>query len=496
MNHIALNLRDIHFNKKTGSLVFKRGDIQKYFFFRKGELIQVKTNVSEERLGEVLYKLERISKDAHAAMDQYIEPNQNIGEVLRSRGVISEQDLADALTYQMRETMLNVFPFFDAEISFQEKEDFVAPEEASRISVPFIIEHGIRRMQPHAVLRGFLAGQVPVLKRKSFAYLLTMEEKDILDRITGQDPAETILRSLTSPPDFFWKSLFLFYCLDLVDLKSEESVRPRPAAAAPAAPVEAAPRPQEIREVLAFKEALAQKNFYQVLDVPRSASDEDIKKAYFQMARRFHPDRFERKAVAEYKAQIDDVFDAITSAYRVLSSKDKRHEYDREIAAGAQDDAQDSVKKAEVKFRQGRTMFEMERFDDAVSLLEEAIRLRRDKADYFLLMAMAESHVPSYLRKAEADFLKAIALEPWNPEGYVGLGQLYKNEGLTTKAIRQFDKALETDPEHAQARQELVDLGVGKKKKKGLEALFSMSFFGAKNKAKAQTKPAAKPGKK
>jgi Tfp pilus assembly protein PilF len=125
-----------------------------------------------------------------------------------------------------------------------------------------------------------------------------------------------------------------------------------------------------------------------------------------------------------------------------------------------------------------------------MSFLEEAVRLRRDKADYFLLLAMAESKVPTYLRKAEGDFLRAISLEPWNPEAYVGLGVLYKSEGLETKAARQFGKALEADPEHAKARQELADMGIGLKKKKGLGAFLSTAFSGAK----AKTKP--KPGKK
>ncbi|MCK7477067.1 MAG: hypothetical protein M0C28_05780 [Candidatus Moduliflexus flocculans] len=49
---------------------------------------------------------------------------------------------------------------------------------------------------------------------------------------------------------------------------------------------------------------------------------------------------------------------------------------------------------------------------------------------------MCESKLPAYVRKAEQDFLKAIQLEPWNPEGYVGLGLLYKAEGLQTKAIK------------------------------------------------------------
>jgi curved DNA-binding protein CbpA len=483
MNHIALSLRDIYFSKKTGRLIYKRGDVLKYFFFQKGTLIQVKTSVPEERLGEVLYKLERISKDAHAAMDQYVEPNQNIGEVLRSRGVISEQDLSDALTYQLRETTLNVFPFFDAEITFQEREDFTAQAEESKISIPFIIEYGIRRMQPNPILKAFLARQVPFLKRKSFAYLLTVDEKEILDRITGADPAEAILRTLTSPPDFFWKSLYLFYCLDLVDMKKEEEAAAG-AGAADAATAGGTETTPEIADVLAFRAAMAQKNFYQILEVAKTASEEEIKKAYFQMARRFHPDRFDRKAAAEYKGQIDEVFDAITSAYRILSNKDKRADYDSGIATGAQEEVQDSVKKAEIKFRQGKTMFGMDRFDDAVSLLEEAVRLRRDKADYYLLLAMAESKIQSYLRKAESDFLKAISLEPWNPEAYVGLGVLYRTEGLQTKSIRQFQKALEADPEHAKARQELMEMGVGLKKKKRLESLFSLSFLGSKGKKK------------
>ncbi len=486
MNHIALSLRDIYFNKRTGRLVYKRGEVLKYFFFQKGTLIQVKTNVPDERLGEVLYKLERISKDAHATMDEFVEPNQNIGEVLRSRGVISEQDLSDALTYQLRETTLNVFPYFDAEIAFQEREDATTQAAESKISIPFIIEYGIRRMQPNPALKSFLARQVPFLKRKSFAYLLTPDEKEILDRIGGRDMAEAVLRTLTSPPDFFWKSLYLFYCLDLVDLMAPEEPK---AAETSAAPRAAGGRlPVEIIEVLAFRDVMPQKNFYQLLDVARTATEEDIKKAYFQMARRFHPDRFDRKAAAEYKGQIDEVFDAITNAYRVLSNKEKRAAYDSGAQTGEQDEAQDSVKKAEIKFRQGKTLFGMDRFDDAVTYLEEAVRMRRDKADFWLLLAMAESRIPSYVRKAEGDFLKAIALEPWNPEGYVGLGVLYKTEGLQTKAIRQFEKALEADKEHAKAHQELADLGVGVKKKKGLQGLLSLDFFGAKKKGQTKKK--------
>ncbi len=203
------------------------------------------------------------------------------------------------------------------------------------------------------------------------------------------------------------------------------------------------------------------------------------------MARRVHPDRFDRKTVAAFKAPIDEVFDGITNAYRVLSNKDKRAAYDSGASTGGgpEPEAQDSAKRADIKFRQGKTLYGMDRFDEAVAFLEEAVRLRRDKADYYLLLAMAESRIPAYLRKAETDYQKAITLEPWNPEAFVGLGVLYKEAGLQMKAIRQFEKALEADPDHAKARQELNDL-TGKDKKKGLQGLFSMDFLGGKDKKK------------
>ncbi len=484
MNHIASYLRDIHFNKKTGRLIYRRGDILKYFFFQNGALIQVKTNQPDERLGEVLFKLERIPKDAHAKIDDFIEPNKNLGEVLRSRGVISEDDLAEALSHQLRETILNVFPYFDAEINFQEHQGFAGEVDESRTSVPLLIEYGIRRMQSHPLLQAGLARRTPVAGRKTFAYLLTVEEKEILEKVNGSDTAEVILRTLTVPADNFWKSLYLFYCLGVVDFQDQgREALPKEKSEKPVSPVSRPDLPPQVAEMLVIRDTLPEMTFYQILNVPKTATEEEVKKAYFQMARRFHPDRFERKIAAEFKGQIDEVFDAITNAYRVLSNKDTRRLYDAKSGSvSTQEDAQDSLRKAEIKFRQGKTLYAQGRFDEAIAYLEEAVRVRRDKGDYFLLLAMAESKLPTYVKKAEQDFLKATQLEPWNPEGYVGLGMLYKVAGLQTKAIKQFEKALEADHDHAAAREALEEL-TGGEKKKGF-TLFGMDLFGSKKKKK------------
>jgi Tfp pilus assembly protein PilF len=58
------------------------------------------------------------------------------------------------------------------------------------------------------------------------------------------------------------------------------------------------------------------------------------------------------------------------------------------------------------------------------------------------------------------------------------LGVLFKKEGLTARARKEFERAIELEPEHRMARHELEQLNGGPKK--GLKGLFSKDFFGKK----------------
>lgn len=68
---------------------------------------------------------------------------------------------------------------------------------------------------------------------------------------------------------------------------------------------------------------MSEKNYYEILGINKDASAEDIKKAYRQLARKYHPD------VNPGNKEVEEKFKDINEAFSVLSDPQKRTEYDQ-----------------------------------------------------------------------------------------------------------------------------------------------------------------------
>lgn len=82
------------------------------------------------------------------------------------------------------------------------------------------------------------------------------------------------------------------------------------------------PKCVPIKRVLHTSQTSFLKDYYKTLGVSKSATPKEIKKAYYQLAKRFHPDRNKGDDNAQKK------FQEVSEAYECLSDEEKRKQYD------------------------------------------------------------------------------------------------------------------------------------------------------------------------
>ena len=70
---------------------------------------------------------------------------------------------------------------------------------------------------------------------------------------------------------------------------------------------------------------MSKRDYYEVLGVPKSASEKEVKQAYRKLAIKYHPDRNPGDKDAEEK------FKEAAEAYEVLSNSEKKSRYDANI---------------------------------------------------------------------------------------------------------------------------------------------------------------------
>ncbi|MBA3440051.1 MAG: DnaJ domain-containing protein [Pyrinomonadaceae bacterium] len=230
-------------------------------------------------------------------------------------------------------------------------------------------------------------------------------------------------------------------------------------------------------------------NLYEVLGVNVSASSNEIKLAYYALAKRFHPDRFHRSADVQMRS-IESAFAQITQAYERLKDETQRAAYDAKLnkeaptsaasfpskhfdSGAAKPSNSDVAKaaadvthagatsistKAEESFRQGLTILKQGNHQQAATHLSAAVQIDPKQPRYRATYGQALAHDARTRRQAEAEFLAAIALDPRNASYRVMLAELYLSIGLQRRAEGELERALAVDPHHATAHRLLNNL--------------------------------------
>lgn len=222
-----------------------------------------------------------------------------------------------------------------------------------------------------------------------------------------------------------------------------------------------------LRERLAAKVAAMRKqDYFEILGVPTTAGREEIKRSYFAMAKEYHPDKHFGSSSAEVRQLAAQIYDLISTAHDTLTDPAERERYVKEVASGVKRHLGDEVGKilaAEGRFQKGEELMRQRDYDAAKQLFEEAIALYDQEGEFhaWLGWSMFQAN-PEDAQNADAALKaleRSVSLNPRMDKSYLFTGYIFKATGRPDKAEKQFEKAIQCNPDCTEALRELRLLG-------------------------------------
>jgi curved DNA-binding protein CbpA len=194
-------------------------------------------------------------------------------------------------------------------------------------------------------------------------------------------------------------------------------------------------------------------NYYEVLGVERSASEQEIRDQFRRLAREQHPDRYR----GPDKADAERKFQTLTEAVNVLTNAAKRKQHDSELG-GASKGVADLVAVGKAYLSKGVKAYKDGDIPTAYENFDMAVKHNPADAKAFHYLALAAARIPSMMRQAVQAIESAVQREPVNVTYLKDAGMLCRRAGLSAKAERYLEEALKWDPQNVEVQSVLSEL--------------------------------------
>ena len=382
---LSEEIRSVLAMGKTGILEVASRQAGKGIYFRAGQVVFASSNLEEDRLGESLIRLGRISRADFAAAYRLEmgRRKRRIGQALVGAGLISEDELGKLVAHQVESIILSLFHWTSGEMRFHESNDAVPQDLSLDLSTHRLLLEGIRVYPDEARLLEALGDRrrkLRTARQPPFDYSrvpLSMVERTILDEAARGARIADILAG-PSPRPRLARALYALLASGIIEDANTEGLRPvvpevdartfrmampePPAAAppepppaigvspapapanpkapaAPSAPVpgaphvtaEAATATDARADLLRLYEALPRATHYAVLGLRPDATGADVAAAYARLSQ----DQDRRWKSLEGDARLSSAMFTLKlrrrEAFEALSDPQRRTAYDRAL---------------------------------------------------------------------------------------------------------------------------------------------------------------------
>ncbi|MDJ0867433.1 MAG: DnaJ domain-containing protein [Myxococcota bacterium] len=480
--HLFLELTRRSF---SGALLLTRDEVEKRVLWQDGVPVLAESNVPSESLGIQLLDAGAITQADHERLVETIEERGcKEGTALLGLQLVAPVDLFAALKLQLRRRVLECFGW-PRGLWALEPGEVAADAVALRYDPLVLVREGLAL---HWSAERLLAAS----RAKNARYATTTPRASALaERLGGGDALAGLLESLdgrtawgpyvgelTDP--LLLAAVWLLDVEGALDWRDEPAAAPEPDAPPPpeappeieivlagaesAAATSADPRARavasgraasasqrgaaelrgEIEQLLA---RIADLDHYEALGVEPDAKPAEIKRAYFSAAKRFHPDALARMGLDDVREEARRVFARIAQAHQVLSDAGRRAEYDRSLAAGAEDLDAARLVQAETLYRKAEILMRAGNFAGALEFLGPAVELWPDECAYQSALGWAlYKKQPPDAKTASQHLELAVALDERDAVAHLRLGTVLRALGEKDRGAQLLARARQLDP--------------------------------------------------
>lgn len=223
----------------------------------------------------------------------------------------------------------------------------------------------------------------------------------------------------------------------------------------------------EVRSLLFEKlETLSSEDWFALLGVSENASAEEIKDAYFNLAKVLHPDRLTRVGVTDAAAEANQVFRGLTTAFNTLNDPRQRAAYLARRKAAAEGDVpvsaaeRGSAEDVRIFTHRGELMLKRRAYAEAEGFFRRALELSPNEPHLYVKLGSAVFYNEARdktPREEEARRLweRAQELSDNRAEALYHLAIYWKAKGDMDRVEDLLRDALTLQPGYVEAKREL-----------------------------------------